>query len=174
MPCRDKLSSPNTYMILRFSATSTDITFTTASKLCAGHRINRAVENKRRKLKRLSLLVNNSYKKSYSKWRGVLVITLSDVGRANRKSTRPSPCGPCHSDKSFRAILKSLCASIVPLVVALSSISLWTLAGPMADLATPCTPGAQFQLRNTRALHTRPLLSSTCATSVREETSSLL
>ena len=51
---------------------------------------------------------------------------------------------------------------------------LWALASPMADLATPCTPGAQLQLRNTRALHKRSLLSATCATSWAEEASSLL
>ena len=68
----------------------------------------------------------------------------------------------------------SHCTSIVPFVVALSSIPFATLARPVSKFTTSCTPRAQFQLLNARALHARSLISATCTSSGAEETSGLL
>ena len=85
---------------------------------------------------------------------------------------RSSFRGLCYS--ALLSFHRSQCTSIVPFVVALSSILLGTLANPVSKFATPCTPGAQFQLLNARALHARSLISATCTSSGAEETSGLL
>ena len=74
----------------------------------------------------------------------------------------------------FFVFPKSHCTSIVPFVVALSSIPFGTLASPMSQFATSCTPRAQFQLLNARALHAWSLISATCTSPGAKETSGIL
>ena len=80
----------------------------------------------------------------------------------------------CCSDEPFRVVFRSPCTSVVHFVVARSSVSFWTLVGPVSEFAASCAPGTPFELLDTRALPTWSLLSATSTTPRTERTAGFL